>query len=325
MSSPVLTALPAAVLLSAALLMPSCRHAAPAPAPPDLPRLTFPSAPDYADPSMWYVSEEDTTGNGCDIFYICSTSVPDWTDTVSGCIIHHADVYNEYHRGCLLNEMQGIDVRFSGSNLYIPYYRQATVEACLADTSLFLPTCLEATPDILDAFRYFLEHLNAGRPFVIMGYSQGGFDVIELLKRLPPEAADRLVAAYVIGYKVTEEDLRYPSIIPAEGETDTGVTVCFNTVRTPDCRIPFISDGTAIGINPVNWRTDAAPAAFRDSLTVALDPASHLTCVSGFTDPYPPLPYVGRSGNYHHMEIRFFGTLLSDNVLARTRAWREAR
>jgi cytochrome c oxidase assembly factor CtaG len=43
-----------------------------------------------------------------------------------------------------------------------------------------------------------------------------------------------LAAAYVLGYKVTKADMAQCSHIrPAEGETDTGVTICYNTVKKP--------------------------------------------------------------------------------------------
>lgn len=38
------------------------------------------------------------------------------------------------------------------------------------------------------------------------GFSQGGKAVVELLKTMPADAMRRLVAAYVLGYKVTPAD-----------------------------------------------------------------------------------------------------------------------
>ena len=39
----------------------------------------IPLAPDYSDKSMWFISENDTDGNGADIFYVVSTWETDWT------------------------------------------------------------------------------------------------------------------------------------------------------------------------------------------------------------------------------------------------------
>ena len=71
-----------------------------------------------------------------------------------------------------------------------------------------------------------------------------------------------MIAAYVIGYEVTQEDLRYPYIRAAESGIDTGVTICFNSVASNDAKLDILSGRTAIGINPINWCTDTTPAQF---------------------------------------------------------------
>ena len=197
------------------------------------------------------------------------------------------------------------------------------MDGLLADTAFFVPRSFEATADVARAFRYFLEHKNQGRPFILMGYSQGGFAVVELLKQMSPDVAGRMVAAYVIGYKVTEKDLEFPAIKPAMGETDTGVTVCYNSVRTPQAEIPVISGGTAIGINPANWRTDTTASMLCDTLTARLDTLSHLVCISGYEGEYVRIPYVGKEGNYHTKEIPFYATVLKENIIRRIAAWKK--
>ena len=287
-------------------------------------RLDMPVAPDYSDASMWYEHRLDTTGAQADIFYVCSTETRDWTDEATGWVIHFADPHRDDHRAALLGEMAGVDALLNtGCHFYAPYYRQATMDGLLADTTFFVSRSLEATKDVSRAFRHFLEHKNQGRPFVLMGYSQGGFAVVELLKRMSPDVAARMVAAYVIGYKVTASDLSFPSIKPAMGETDTGVTVCYNSVCTPASEIPIISGRTIVGINPANWRTDCTPAVLCDTLMATLDTISHLVCVSGYGGEYVTIPYVGKTGNYHTKEIPFYAAVLKENILRRIAAWRK--
>ena len=48
----------------------------------------IPDAPDYTDPVMWYVSENDKTGDGADVLYFVSTWEADWT-TEDGRICHY--------------------------------------------------------------------------------------------------------------------------------------------------------------------------------------------------------------------------------------------
>jgi hypothetical protein len=57
------------------------------------------------------------------------------------------------------------------------------------------------------AFNYYIDNLNQGRPFILAGHSQGTMALIDLIKNRfgnDPELRDRLVAAYFIGYTVTD-------------------------------------------------------------------------------------------------------------------------
>jgi hypothetical protein len=45
-----------------------------------------------------------------------------------------------------------------------------------------------------------------------------------------PKVYDNMIAAYVIGYSVTEDDLiKYPHLKFAESAKDTGVIISYNT------------------------------------------------------------------------------------------------
>lgn len=284
---------------------------------------TMPPDPNYGDATMWYIAQHDSAGQQADIFYVCSTETASHVDSATGDTIHFADMSLEDDRQALYGEMLGVDTLLAGACRFVaPYYRQATMDGLLADTSKFEKRLLVAAEDVEASFQYYLEHINQGRPFVLMGYSQGGFIVVELLKRLSAEVADRMVAAYVIGYKVTGADLACPYIKPATRADDTGVTICYNSVAMPDAAIPILSGGTAVGINPVNWRTDATPAVLFDTLTATLDAVTHLVCVSGFQDQYNVVPYVGKAGNYHTLEIPLYAASLRGNIAERVKAWR---
>ena len=117
--------------------------------------------------------------------------------------------------------------------------------------------------DVSASFRWYLDHQNGGRGVILAGFSQGAQMCLELLKEYyggdGADAAslrDGLVAVYAIGWSVTEDMVQaYPQIVPAKGETDTGVVISF------DCEDGTLSDtlvipaGTkALSINPLNWR-----------------------------------------------------------------------
>ena len=272
-------------------------------------------------------------GAKIDIFYICSTETNEWINE-HGDTMFFADMQKAEHRAALYGEMRGVDSLLNETNdgndekmafnFYAPYYNQATIEGLLRDTSLFRERCAVAARVVEEAFDDYIAHYNEGRPFVLMGYSQGGFAVVDILKRLTAEQAERMIAAYVIGYEVTQEDLRYPYIRAAEGEADTGVTICFNSVASNKAKLDILSGRTAIGINPVNWCTDATPAQYlfdfggaSKTLTVHLDTTTHLTIIEGYDGACPNLPFIGKEGNYHCLEIPLYYRVLRKNIEAR--------
>lgn len=275
-----------------------------------------PTAPDYADTLQWYIVDRKTA---VDVFYITSTETDDYT--IDGATMHFSDTYNDSLRGLLHREMVGVDRLLAGDlNFYAPYYRQCTMET-FTDTALIAERIPLAMGDIRQAFEYYLEHLNNGRPFILAGFSQGGVAVVELLKAMDEKAYSHMVAAYVIGWKVTDDDLAATShIFAAQDSTDLGTTICFNSVRTPDCAIPLLSGGNRMAINPVNWRTDSTPASlvFRDdTLSVALDTTSLLLCVDGYKRNDYMLPLIGVDGNYHCLELLLYAPYLRHNMAIR--------
>lgn len=274
----------------------------------------LPEVPDYADSSQWYIADR---GAAVDVFYIVSTECDDYT--LGGKPIHYADTRNDSIRALLNGEMEGVDRLLAGElNYYSPYYRQVTMETYTSDSLVDTRMPL-AYGDVRRAFTYYLEHYNNGRPFILAGFSQGAMAVVDLLKAIDDATYGRMVAAYVIGYKVTDSNAH---IRPAQDSADLGVTICYNSVRDNSCAIPFLSDGNLMAINPVNWRTDATPAMlvdprYGDTLTVTLDTTSLLLHIGGYTRNDYMLPLVGCEGNYHCLEISLFCDCLRRNIALR--------
>lgn len=283
-------------------------------------REAVPAAPDYGSPAAWYSVRR---GGAADLFYISSTETFDHPGA-DGRLLHHAEAADSSACPGMRMEMEGVDMRFGGSlNFYSPFYRQVTMET-YTDTKLIERRFPVAMGDARKAFRYYLDNINDGRPFVLAGFSQGGQIVVELLKEMPDSIASRMVAAYVLGWKITREELeRYPGIRPAQRSDDIGVTVCYNSVRRPEDASELVSGGNAVAINPVNWRTDATPAVMHDTLTVTLDPETRLLLVDGYDRVDYDTSFFNE-GCYHTFEIRWYSDYLLRNIEERTDAWLEA-
>jgi hypothetical protein len=77
-----------------------------------------------------------------------------------------------------------------------------------------------------------------------------------------------MVAAYVIGYSITEKDLEeYSHLKFAKGEDDVGVIVSWNTEGPGNKEANNVArvEG-AISINPLNWKRDDTYAAASENL-----------------------------------------------------------
>ena len=282
------------------------------------PLTAVPASPDYTDSTQWYVSYRNAP---VDIFYIVSTETGDYT--VNGLTHHFADTYNDSIRQFLTGEMVGVDHILCGDfNFYSPYYRQCTLQTFTSD-SLTANRIPLAMGDVRKSFAHYLAYYNHGRPFILAGFSQGGIAVVELLKQMDSATYSRMVAAYVIGWKVTDNDLAQThNIHPAKDSADIGVTICYNSVRDNTCAIPMLSEGNRVAINPVNWRTDATPATLvspisPDTVTVTLDTNTLLLHIDGYSPTDYILPLIGREGNYHSLEISLYRHYLRRNVALR--------
>ena len=294
----------------------------------------LPNEPDYSDSTQWYMNDR---GGQADLFYIISTETGDYTRS-EGALCHYADTYNDSVRGPLRGEMTGVDHLLSGNlNYYSPYYRQCSLQSYASD-SLTQARMPLPTGDVRRAFNYYLEHLIQGRPYILAGYSQGAIILLELLKEIDDSAINRMIAAYVIGATVSDDDARHPHIMAARRADDTGVTICYNSVRDAGCALPHF-EYSAMAINPVNWRTDDTPATLttepsphipadrqqKDRLTVRLDPTTRLLFVDGYTGTDYVLPLIGKEGCYHSREVWLYREQLRLNMALRADSFLKQR
>lgn len=286
--------------------------------------IYVPKAPDYSDPTFWYTREADSTGTGADVFYLVSTWETEWK-TADGALCRYADVYNEQHRADMTKEISRIaDYMGIGNNFYSPFYRHMAIDTWATrneDTINYrfqLPMS-----DVLDAFNRFLQQRDPERPFILAGFSQGGKCVVELLKAMPEELHPYLVAAYVLGYKVTPDDLRATTNIQgAQDSTDIGVTICYNSVSDVRYIQPVVAEPCAICINPVNWRTDATPATLHDTITVTVSPEHHVLVLQGYSgDEYQPIRDFLNVGDFHSCEPWLYQDCLKQNIQTRIREY----
>lgn len=287
-----------------------------------------PVAPDYSDMRMWTILRNDMDGNGADVFYIPSTWEYDWY-TKEGQICHHADPSIIQHREDMSIEIDQVaEYMAEDNNFYSPYYRHITLDswATLNEDTITRRFMDVAFLDIKKAFNRFIEKYNDNRPFILAGFSQGGKSVVELLKDMDESTRQRMVAAYVLGYKITPEDVDTHPYIKAAGDSiDTGVVICYNSVSDVKYLKPVVSAPNVMCINPVNWKTDATPAILNDTITVTLAPEAKVLVLDGFDGSYlPNILNILNVGDYHGIEPWLYSECLRNNFHQRIRAFRSA-
>lgn len=163
-------------------------------------------------------------------------------------------------------------------NIYAPYYRQADAVYTLALPLEEQEKIVGGIPkrDAMAAFDYYIKHYNNGRPFFLAGHSQGSNMLIYLLAEYMqknPDVYKRMIAAYVIGYSVTDEYLaKNPHLKFAQNSSDTGVIISYNTeASTIPGKNPVVLPGAQV-INPITWTTGEKLAAASENLgSIALN------------------------------------------------------
>ena len=213
---------------------------------------------DYSQQANWVICEE-TNRENCevDLFYVLPTI---YADKDNAYMLWHDN--KAIQAKALMFATQHTDI-FSGyCRVFAPYYRQAEFRKALKEINLpiekqtFIRLGLD---DVKNAFRYYMKHLNKGRPFILLGFSQGSVALLEVMKS---EFADRninakLVAAYLIGYPNMPKTFpQYPHLRTARKADDTGVIITYNSQAHGKVKSMFTGKKDIYCINPVNWRTD---------------------------------------------------------------------
>ena len=221
---------------------------------------------DYSFPGNWVICEEKIRENcEVDLFYVLPTI---FSDKNNEYMLWHDNKALQQKALLIASQHTGI---FSGySRVFAPYYRQGEFRRVLQEINLPVEKqnfIRHGIDDVRNAFRYYMKHYNKGRPFILLGFSQGAVALLEVMKT---EFADRsvnskLVAAYLIGYPNMPKSFpAYPHLRTAQRADDTGVIITYNSQAPGKVNSCFTGSRNTYCINPVNWRTDGKIAEERE-------------------------------------------------------------
>ncbi len=197
--------------------------------------------------------------------------------------------------------------------VFAPMYRQLTLSAI----GLGSPTT-KANPtlpldDVRSAFRDYLTHFNHGRPFVLIGHSQGSFVLRSLIKLdVDRKAAvrKRMLSAILLGGNVlvkTGSDVGgdFKHIRACHSNRQLGCVVAFSTFDTPVVAgskfgVSSTAGQSVLCTNPASLRGGSAPVNLITP-SQPFDPQSTLAAgihLLGLTQPSPPTVWVREPNAY---------------------------
>lgn len=243
----------------------------------------------------------------------------------------------------------------AASEIWAPRYRQATMGAFLTNSAEADQAIKAAYADVLEAYRYFLASVDPGTPIVLAGHSQGALH----LKRLLAEevrgspVADRLVAAYVIGWPISvQHDLPAMGFPACAVPDQAGCVISWSSFAEPADPASVLNiyatstalDGEEPGKSPILCTNPlsgqfggTAPAGANLGTLVPEDSMEKGELVPGLVParcdkrgllligPPPEMgTYVLPGNNYHVYDLPLFWANTKADVIRRTEAWKAA-
>lgn len=293
----------------------------------------------YADATYWYSIGDES--HEADVFYVYPTVATlsyQENDSSWYTDISLPEVREEANSNQKFNKLLYYEYNF-----YAPYYRQMIFDAYRQPEEKLSQIAQTPTVDINDAFQYYMAHYNHGRPFFLVGHSQGSQMLVELLKNgMTDKQRKQMVAAYCIGFQITDQELaQYPDALkPAVDSCMQGVVI-FNSVSDIEAVSPLM-ENTVVGVNPLTWTEGtemvdqslhlgvAKYNASRDSI-VYIAPytggqlVDHFMVCSDFDSTFVSKYYyevysdVFPYGNLHFADSWLFGGNVVENMRCRLR------
>jgi pimeloyl-ACP methyl ester carboxylesterase len=231
-------------------------------------------ATDYAKPEHW-LSVPVVVDKVVDVFYLYPTSWQKVNQSDPNICEIDNPIMLKYAKFAFQRQATAFEII---ANIYAPYYRQDD-----AAYTTSLPQAEQANivggipkTDAIAAFDYYIKNYNNGRPFILVGHSQGSIVMMLILSEYMkenPKVYARMIAAYVIGASITPEYLaENPHLKFAEGPDDTGVIISYNTeAPTVEGKSPVLVPG-ALAINPITWTRNETFATAEQNLgSIALN------------------------------------------------------
>lgn len=328
----------------------------------------------YADLALWYSHPEKTGSDPARYAPPASDegrTLPTPADPAPGefavFFVHPTSYLDKSNWNAPLGDQQAEEVARTylrgmaspfnqASEIWAPRYRQATFGAFLTNKPEAQQAIDAAYADVALAFAEFRAKVAPETPIVLAGHSQGALHLIRLLKDevAGTPDADRLVAAYTIGWPISlEHDLPQLGFPACQGPRSTACILSWSSYAEPaDPSDVLETYATSIGLsgeprgdsqilctNPLTGQTGGSADAQRNLGTLV--PQTDLNdgelvaravparCDERglllIGDPPDMGRYVLPGNNYHVYDIPLFWANTKQDVAMRVDAWQQSR
>jgi hypothetical protein len=144
-------------------------------------------------------------------------------------------------------------------NVWAPMYRQRTLDAILSSGvgSAALRSTVVAYDSVLSGWEDYIDHYNDGRPFILIGHSQGAAMLILLLQRAiatDPSVLKRMVSAIIVGGNVEvptggSVGGTFSSVPACRSQSQTGCVIAYSSFYdTPPSTSLFGRPGQGVSL-----------------------------------------------------------------------------
>lgn len=242
------------------------------------------------------------------------------------------------------------------SEIWAPRYRQATIGAFMTDKPEGQMAFDTAYRDVAQAFAHFVDTIDPNLPIVLAGHSQGSLHMMSLLSERVAGSplADRIAAAYVVGWPISEtHDLPLMGLPACTASDQAGCILSWASYAEPADPSQVKAyysrsvglNGESRGSSPVlctnpltGTRGGTAPASANlgtlvpetdltdgalvaDAVPARCDPRGILL----IGDPPDLGRYVLPGNDYHVYDIPLFWANLQADVTRRVEIWAQNR
>jgi hypothetical protein len=220
--------------------------------------------------------------------------------------------------------------------VFAPRYRQAHIATFFKEQNEKTEAIFDtAYQDIRQAFEYYLENWNNGRPIIIASHSQGSKMAERLLKEFFEDKPlkEKLVVAYIAGWPVPKE--YFKSLEICVDSLQTGCICSWRTFRNGYVpRYLRNEKGNSYVTNPLTWTTKSEYAS--KDLNYGSVLTRFNTVYKKTTDarikngllyvrhPKFPWSWLYLTRNYHPGDINLFYLNIRENIRQRIITYRKS-